>query len=69
MELKKVAMITAARGENTRVETTVAIEFAASVAPFTNSAAKTKPSTIRSPGVNSPIKDCPPIRIPSNYFQ
>src|SRR3989338_10259771 len=56
----RVAMITARCGERTRVETTVAMEFGASVQPLTNSAARISRITGRTDqscsGIYSPLK-------------
>jgi hypothetical protein len=42
MKLKKAAQMTANRGESTRVETTVAIEFAASLKPLRKSKSRAR---------------------------
>src|SRR3989338_11514708 len=47
---RQVASRSARAGERTRVETTVAIALGASVQPFTNSAARTRPRTKRIAG-------------------
>src|SRR5918999_2690100 len=52
----RVAMMTAFRGESTRVETTVAIALGASVAPFTNSAARTRNRTRMRPKVSISVE-------------
>ena len=49
--LREVAMMTAVLGERTRVETTVAMELAASVQPLTNSAQRMRKRTRRRTGV------------------
>ena len=52
--LSTTAMSTAAPGERTRVETTVAMAFGASVAPLTNSAARIRARTPTIRGRDSP---------------
>src|SRR3972149_6053609 len=47
MKLKKAAHPTAQRGDKTRVETTVAMELAASWNPLTKSKAKARPMTLQ----------------------
>src|SRR3989338_760485 len=54
--LKTLAIPSAAAGGSTRVETTVAMEFGASVQPLTNSAASTSPRTRRT-GPSSILQD------------
>ena len=50
---KVVARITAVFGESTRVETTVAMEFGASVHPFTNSAQRISINTNNNTGIST----------------
>ena len=54
--LKTTARSTAWPGDRTRVETTVAIAFGASVQPFRNSATRTSARTSRSPKYDSTIE-------------
>src|ERR1700754_4448388 len=61
MKVKKAAQITAYCGRNTRVDTIVAIELAASCSPLrksNNSATATKPVKIGRPSVASPTRPC-----------
>src|SRR3990172_4716933 len=53
--LRPVAIMTASRGERTRVDTTVAMALGASVQPLTNSAPRTRRRTIMRPGESSGI--------------
>src|SRR5665213_1915922 len=55
MKLKKAAQITACFGESTRVETTVAIEFAASCMPFMKSNRNASATTTTTPTVRCPV--------------
>jgi hypothetical protein len=61
-KLSTAAMMTATPGLRTRVETTVAMAFGASVQPLTNSAASTSASTTSSPKEISPITHLRPLR-------
>src|SRR5580700_1888941 len=55
MKLKKPAQITACLGDSTRVETTVAIEFAASCIPFRKSNRNARAMTATTPTVRCPV--------------
>ena len=54
--LRIPAMMTAGKGRNTRVETTVAIEFGASVQPFANSKRYAMTRTIQT-GTSALLQD------------